>query len=386
MNGYLQPYFAQRYALGYDPATGVDVVNGPAMWAGRQIIRTARHVNRRRAQRMRGDDEIGWDEAIAGDEDELGAEDYEELGAIDDEISAIDDDDDDDDELGANPERRRKRKIKKLQRKERKAERVLARIEKKLDRLPQWRRRKREKLKDKRTNVKDKLRSIRADIRALRGGGGGGAGGGGVRAATPAETKAVLNQEYAVNNLAGGPGAAGVYAAAAAPQQNIELPITFSTGGKLWEATVAATTAAGAEVNFDGETTPYTYLDLQVIGVKVTAFLNAPLMSDGGSTPLDVGIIEQSAQAAVIVDNATVDGGLNMYPDDQVVNLGGMFGRSSEEIFSGMRLQDIIYANGKCQVSGKLQLAFQAAQEYDVSLRLSVLARILKDRRVRPAA
>lgn len=369
---YLGPYFQRQQVQvhGIDPMTGLHTVGfAPAIplvaQGGRALVQRMRD-NRAARARCGEDGHLGWD----GDDDELGADDFDELDDLDDEIGGIDDDDDD--ELGASP-RRTKRKLKR-------AEKTLAKIDRKLDRLPAWRKRKRRKLNERKDKVKDKIRDLKADLRAGQGGGGGGR----VRATTPEESAAAAGlQEVGVRSYPAVRTNQGVYLGAPPAGGTLEFPVEFTGGSRLFEATIAAATGAGTQAAFAGETKAYTYLDLQVVGIKVTAFMNAPLMDDGAATPLGIAIVEQSAQLAVVMQNLTVDGGLNMFPDDQIMNLGGKFGSSNEETFSGLRLDDIVFQNGKVEIAGVVEVAFDAAQAYDISLKMSVLANIVRDRRVR---
>lgn len=375
-NNYLQPYFdRQQQVMGIDPVTGLAQVGfSPAHVARFGINRVIENARARRYARQHG--QLGgygddWDLA---ESDALGAADYDELDACDEEIAAIDEEDDYD-ELGA---RSPEGKLRKLRRKEKRAQKAVARIERRLDRVLPIRRRKRARLQSKLDKAQDKVQSIRSQIRSLEAGTSALPA---VRPATPAETRAVT--QGVVPDYGSAMNSQPTFMAAPNSGQQVELPITFdATGDKLFEATVAATTAAGTQVAITGETTPKTYLELQVVGLKVVAFLNAPLMTDGGATPLGVAITEQSAQCAIAVNNLTVDGGVNMYPDDQILNVGGNFGASSEKLFDGLRTQDVIFENGKVEIAGFLELAFQAAQAYNVSLKMAVICNVLRDKRL----
>lgn len=373
MSTYLQPY-AQAH-LGNDPSTGLAEVGfGPRMVAQAAFQRARNNWIARQHARRAG--VISGYDYPADDGDHLGADDLQELAGIDAELAALDDDEDDDwDEIGARPER----KLRRLKRKLKRAKNLVQRIKRRLSRVLPFRKRKRARLEEKLADARAKVDEIKDELAEATGRA---ASAPAVRPATPQETRMVTKGQIVSPGAAMNTG--GVFAGAPGPGQQVELPITFDqTGTELWEATIAAATTAGTQAAFSGETPAKTYLELQVVGLKVQCFLRAPLMTDGGATPLGVAIVEQSAQCSVVMSNATVDGGLNMLPDNQIMNVGGPFGLSSEKLFDGLRLQDVIFENGRCNVSGFLEVAFDAAQEYDIAMRAAVIAVITRDKRLK---
>lgn len=183
----------------------------------------------------------------------------------------------------------------------------------------------------------------------------------------------------------------GAYAAAPPPAQQIELPVTFSTGGRLRSIAFAPGTPAGTLQSWQGETDAYSWMDLRVIGVKVVAWLDANQLGVGTTTaytPPLLGITDQRAQCAILTSSMRADGGLDMLPDDQVFKLGGPFGAHNERFFDGLRLQDQVARNGVIKVQGAIQSAFELAalpeSTYAVSLRVAVLCDILRDYRLHP--
>lgn len=189
----------------------------------------------------------------------------------------------------------------------------------------------------------------------------------------------------------GPPGPVGVVASSPPPGTQIEIPLELGDGGKLVQITIPAGTTAGVATPFELESDRYDWMDLQVIGIKVVAFLRAPLLGADSGVPYApplVSAVDPRSQCAVVLRSAMVHGSLNMLPDRQVVNLGGPFGASNEVTFSGLRLQDVMWANGKTRLHGEVVPAFPVDDvppaAYDVAIRASLLVNLLRDFRRDP--
>ncbi|MCK6525942.1 hypothetical protein L6R49_31450, partial [Myxococcota bacterium] len=99
-----------------------------------------------------------------------------------------------------------------------------------------------------------------------------------------------------------------------------------------------------------------------------------------GTSPL-LSLWDNSAQVHVLLTSLMVDGGFDLVPDAQVLDLSGPFGTNNQQEFMGLRFQDTINPNGKAKFSGGLQLGFDATADYQVSVRAAVRAAITRDYR-----
>ncbi|MCK6525975.1 hypothetical protein L6R49_31620, partial [Myxococcota bacterium] len=155
MHGQMNPFFrkymggddaplspVQLAMMGFDPAVGVDVVNGPGAWAGRQAFQRWQQA---RCNRI-GEGIID----LGGDGEELSGEEAAELADFDDELGSLDDDAA---ELGGNDLGREEDKLKKMLAK---AQKAIAKAKRKLIDLRPWQKRARRKWEGKLDEAKGK--------------------------------------------------------------------------------------------------------------------------------------------------------------------------------------------------------------------------------------
>lgn len=170
----------------------------------------------------------------------------------------------------------------------------------------------------------------------------------------------------------------GVTAVAQAPGAELDLPIVFdATGTELALINVAALDSAGDIQALAGYTKQYTYLELKVLGFKV----NVMVKPFAGIDSPKLSLYDNSAQVHVLLTSLMVDGGFDLVPDAQVLDLSGPFGTNNQQEFQGLRFQDTINPNGKAKFSGGLQLGFTAEYGYQISVRAAVRAAITRDYR-----
>lgn len=183
----------------------------------------------------------------------------------------------------------------------------------------------------------------------------------------------------------------GVSASPPRSGEQIEIAARDASGKSPLGLTFGPNIAAGAEKLFTVTTEPKDYLDLQIVGFKVVAWLDGPLLGVDPLNPYaapNVAIVDPRAQATIEIRSATVSGSADMVPDTQIMDVGGPFGRSSERTFDGLRFQDIMLSNGKVTLQGAVVPAFPLPDKlkatYDVALLVSVLAVVLRDFRLDP--
>lgn len=366
MNGFFRKYMGgddaplspvQLAMMGFDPRVGVDVVGGPGMWAGRQ---TFQRWQQNRCNRIgEGVYEIG------GDEEELSGEEAAELSDFDDELGGLDDDAA---ELGGSDLGREEDKLKKMLAK---AQKSVAKAKRKLIDLPQWRKKARRRWEQKLDEAKGKEKEIKEALRSLRGANNQGPGQG-----VPGQPGGYTGGQMALPNYRQG---VGVTAVAQAPGNELDIPIVFDvTGTEHALITVASTDSAGDIQALSGYTKQYTYLELKVLGFKVNVQIKPA--AGMGTSPL-LSLFDNSAQVHVLLTSLMVDGGFDLVPDTQVLDLSGPFGTNNQQEFQGLRFQDIINPNGKAKFTGGLQLGFDAFAEYQISVRAAVRAAITRDYR-----
>lgn len=100
----------------------------------------------------------GDDEEVGGEDDVLGADDLDELGAIDDEIGDIEGDDEE--ALGADGQENIGATVKNLERKEARLRRLLLKLEAKLAQTPRWKGKKRKALQKRIDRIEARLGKV----------------------------------------------------------------------------------------------------------------------------------------------------------------------------------------------------------------------------------
>ncbi|MCK6517392.1 hypothetical protein L6R46_20310 [Myxococcota bacterium] len=369
MNGFFRKYMGgddvalspvQLAMMGFDPNLGVDVVGGPGAWAGRQAFQRWQQNRCARGRLGEGVFEIG------GDEEELSGEEAAELSDFDDELGSLDDDAA---ELGGNDLGREEDKLKKMLSK---AQKNVAKAKRKLIDLAPWRKKARRRWEQKLEEAKGKEKEIKEALRSLRGAANPQGQGQGV----PGQPGGYTGGQMALPNYRQG---LGVTAVAQAPGAELDLPIVFDATGTE-HALIAITSGdlAGEIQGLSGYTKQYTYLELKVLGFKVNVQIKP--LTYPGTTPL-FPLFDNSAQVHVLLTSLMVDGGFDLVPDAQVLDLSGPFGTNNQQEFQGLRFQDTINPNGKAKFSGGLQLGFTALADYQVSVRAAVRAAITRDYR-----
>jgi hypothetical protein len=314
----------------------------------------------------RNNDDLGYLGAydMAAYEEEDGEDDASLLGGIDEAMEEADD------ALGA-----RDRDLRKLERARDKAKNKLNATRRKLATGRFMTKRRRRRLEEKEDGLETKLKDLNQAIREIKNPGRGRRGSrpaadrrkeNAVEAATPAEVQAMNDGSF------------GVHLSPAGGRRQMEVPIDFN-GSTQFTIAFAAGTAAGTQQSFSGESEAYTYLWNRVVGVKVTGWINAPLMEDGAGTPLKIPIPEQTAQVGIYLNDVTPDGGFNLLPSDTSMILGGPFGATKENVAEGLRMGAIIDPNGKATFRGYIELPFTAAQGFTVTLRGALIVNVLKD-------
>lgn len=182
-------------------------------------------------------------------------------------------------------------------------------------------------------------------------------------------------------------------AAAAAPPragEQVELPC-LNKGLQQQTFTFGPNISANTSQRWEAEAGPYDWMDLQVVGVKVVAHLNGPLLGVDALNPYappKVAQVDPRAQASIVLTSARLGGSLDMVPAPQIMDVGGRFGRSSDKLFSGLRHQDVMWANSRCTVEGVISPAFSLPDNleavYTVALKIALIVVILRDFRRDP--
>ncbi|MCX6951273.1 MAG: hypothetical protein NTV51_03685, partial [Verrucomicrobia bacterium] len=240
--------------------------------------------------------------------------------------------------------------------------------------LRPWQKRARRKWEAKLDEAKDKEKSIKEALRSLRGAANNQGQGQG-----QAQGGLVTGGGLMLPNYANRSGL-GVVPVAQQPGYAIDLPIVFdATGTEQALISVASTDVAGDIEVLSGSTKQYTYLDLKVLKFKVNVMIKP--LGINTSSPILSALYDNSAQVHVLLTSLNVDGGYDLVPDTQVLDLNGPFGTNNSGEFQGIRFNDLIYANGRAKFVGGLQLGFDADQAYQISVRAAVSAEIIRDYR-----